>query len=202
MKCSNCGTEIADNAVFCPSCGAKQAKQPQNRPVCRSCGAPLKAGAQFCPACGAKVEAVQAPHTAQPSAEPASPPQKATKSAPQTGNTGKKPPVALLIAAGAAVVVLTVVLMRILSPQPADAADPAQAQGSAPAESGEASDTIVPEDIESSDADLLAAGPVSLQGEVKISTENTLFLSWEEPISILLKQGDGEYVQVNDISSV
>ncbi len=57
MKCSNCGTEIADNAVFCPSCGAKQAKQPQNRPVCRSCGAPLKAGARFCPACGAKVEA-------------------------------------------------------------------------------------------------------------------------------------------------
>lgn len=66
----------------------------------------------------------------------------------------------------------------------------------------EASDTIVPEDIESSDADLLADGPVSLQGEVKISTENTLFLSWEEPISILLKQGDGEYVRVNDISSV
>ena len=200
MKCSNCGTEIADNAVFCPSCGAKQAKQAQNRPVCRSCGAPLKAGAQFCPACGAKVEAAQAarqapqpaPHTAQPAAEPASPPQKATKSAPQTGSTGKKPPVALLIAAGAAVVVLTVVLMRILSPQPADASDPVQAQGGAPAESGEASDTIVPEDIESSDADLLADGPVSLQGEVKISTENTLFLSWEEPISILLKQGDGE----------
>ena len=210
MKCSNCGTEIADNAVFCPSCGAKQAKQPQNRPVCRSCGAPLKAGAQFCPACGAKVEAAQAapqapqpaPHTAQPAAEPASPPQKATKSAPQTGSTGKKPPVALLIAAGAAVVVLTVVLMRILSPQPADASDPVQAQGGAPAESGEASDTIVPEDIESSDADLLADGPVSLQGEVKISTENTLFLSWEEPISILLKQDNGEYVRVNDISSV
>ena len=79
MKCSNCGTEIADNAVFCPSCGAKQAKQPQNRPVCRSCGAPLKAGAQFCPACGAKVEAAQAapqapqpaPHAVQPAAEPA-----------------------------------------------------------------------------------------------------------------------------------
>ena len=212
MKCSNCGAEIAENAVFCPSCGTKQTGQQKNRTVCKSCGMLLKVGAQFCPACGAKVEAAQDavqdrqpdPHSGQSSPEPEPSQKKTAPSAvtPQTGSTSKKPPVPLLVAAGVAVLVLTIVVMRLFSAQPAGGSESMQAQDTIAVEDEAFADTFVPEDIESSDADLLADGPVSLQGTVKISTENALFLSWDKQISILLKQDDGEYVRINDVSSV
>jgi hypothetical protein len=52
MKCAKCGTEIPDQAVFCPNCGMKAAP-PAN--VCQRCQNPLLPGAQFCNSCGAQV---------------------------------------------------------------------------------------------------------------------------------------------------
>ncbi len=55
MKCSECNAEIADNAKFCPKCGAKVEKEV---PVknCLNCGEVLKDGAKFCAKCGCKIE--------------------------------------------------------------------------------------------------------------------------------------------------
>ena len=55
MKCSECNAEIADNAKFCPKCGAKVEKEePVNN--CPNCGEVLKDGAKFCAKCGCKIE--------------------------------------------------------------------------------------------------------------------------------------------------
>ena len=54
MKCSKCNAEIADNAKFCPKCGAKVEKvEPTN--VCPNCGNVLKEGVKFCTKCGTKI---------------------------------------------------------------------------------------------------------------------------------------------------
>lgn len=60
--CENCGTEIANDAAFCPKCGAKlpeivapKAEEKEGVSHCQSCGQELEEGAQFCPGCGAKV---------------------------------------------------------------------------------------------------------------------------------------------------
>lgn len=44
--CTNCGIEIEAEAVFCPSCGARQVR-------CASCGAPQREGNRYCSMCGA-----------------------------------------------------------------------------------------------------------------------------------------------------
>jgi tetratricopeptide (TPR) repeat protein len=54
MTCKKCNAEIAENAKFCPECGAKV----ETDPVCSNCGVKLVAGAKFCPECGTKVGAV------------------------------------------------------------------------------------------------------------------------------------------------
>ena len=45
--CSTCGTEQADGARFCHSCGT-----PLAAPTCASCGEQMVAGARFCSGCG------------------------------------------------------------------------------------------------------------------------------------------------------
>lgn len=55
MKCSECNAEIADNAKFCPKCGAK-VERIELIKKCPNCGEPLKDGAKFCAKCGFKVE--------------------------------------------------------------------------------------------------------------------------------------------------
>lgn len=53
MKCSRCGAELLDNAMFCCNCGAKIEKK---KLFCRECGARLKDNAKFCEECGARVD--------------------------------------------------------------------------------------------------------------------------------------------------
>jgi len=55
MKCSECNAEIADNAKFCPVCGAKVEKEKPVK-ICPNCGEVLKEGAKFCAKCGCKIE--------------------------------------------------------------------------------------------------------------------------------------------------
>lgn len=52
--CKHCGTQLAEGAAFCPSCGAKQ-EAPAPKPFCVSCGAELAEGAKFCKKCGTPV---------------------------------------------------------------------------------------------------------------------------------------------------
>lgn len=57
MKCNNCGADLADNAKFCTSCGAKvenTAPQSGSR-HCPNCGSPLAGDASFCTNCGQKL---------------------------------------------------------------------------------------------------------------------------------------------------
>jgi membrane protease subunit (stomatin/prohibitin family) len=49
--CPKCEAPLAENAKFCPNCGAKLNEDDK----CGHCGAKLTPGAKFCPECGEKV---------------------------------------------------------------------------------------------------------------------------------------------------
>ena len=51
-SCPNCHAPLAENAKFCPECGAAI----QADKFCTKCGAKLAPGAKFCAECGAKQE--------------------------------------------------------------------------------------------------------------------------------------------------
>lgn len=49
MNCKKCGTELDDNARFCPQCGALQPL------ICPECGAESRPGSRVCSSCGKKL---------------------------------------------------------------------------------------------------------------------------------------------------
>lgn len=54
-KCPNCGAEIANDAVFCSSCGTAVPKNAPAEPegaFCSACGAKVRPGSRFCTSCG------------------------------------------------------------------------------------------------------------------------------------------------------
>ncbi|NMB98242.1 MAG: zinc ribbon domain-containing protein [Clostridiaceae bacterium] len=61
--CIKCEAELDKDALFCPKCGAKQEKQPdeasqsqeKERKFCSKCGAEVAEGATFCQGCGSKL---------------------------------------------------------------------------------------------------------------------------------------------------
>lgn len=57
MNCIKCGQGLAEDAKFCPNCGARVEKQ-QNHAFCTTCGTRLEPSARFCPSCGVKVEQI------------------------------------------------------------------------------------------------------------------------------------------------
>ncbi len=50
-ECIKCRQELADDAVFCHACGAKQVQEPKK---CFKCGSPLVEGSSFCSKCGTR----------------------------------------------------------------------------------------------------------------------------------------------------
>ncbi len=57
MRCSNCGNELPENAMFCDNCGQK-APQPimdTGKMFCGNCGAEIKSGTEFCGMCGTPI---------------------------------------------------------------------------------------------------------------------------------------------------
>lgn len=60
-SCINCGADIQTDALFCPSCGAKNevvvAESTVSAPgvICPNCGISLSADTVFCSGCGTKV---------------------------------------------------------------------------------------------------------------------------------------------------
>lgn len=207
MKCIKCGADIKDGAKFCPVCGAKQEMQTEEKRFCKSCGAPLKPGAAFCTACGAKVtaETQQKPEektAGQPSvpAAPKAAPQQPAQQQPAPKKKGYLP-VIIVVAVLLCIGIAAAVLKFTVFSTPADAKMAEETPDTAVQEDTEAIKEVDSEQIDSSDADLIADGAVSLQGTVKISTDNRLFLDWGEPKSILLKEGDDEFVRLNEVSS-
>ena len=85
MRCTSCGANIPDTALFCTACGTAVSRPvPEQKPAgltCVQCGAPIPSGNLFCTACGAKAPAQQAPK------------QQAAASVPRPGAGGKTCPV-------------------------------------------------------------------------------------------------------------
>ena len=52
MYCTECGHD-AEDANFCPDCGADLRDLAAAAPACEECGTEVPAGARFCPECGA-----------------------------------------------------------------------------------------------------------------------------------------------------
>lgn len=60
MKCSKCGTENREAALFCKECGSKMPKKEEKssdidllkKKICGECGTENKEGALFCKKCG------------------------------------------------------------------------------------------------------------------------------------------------------
>lgn len=80
MKCTSCGANIPDAALFCTACGTAVSRPaPEQKPAgltCVRCGAAIPSGNLFCTACGAKAPTQQQPK--QQSARPASVPRPGT----------------------------------------------------------------------------------------------------------------------------
>ena len=55
MRCSNCGNQLPDNALFCDNCGYNMQNNTE-KSFCGNCGAELENGARFCAECGAVAE--------------------------------------------------------------------------------------------------------------------------------------------------
>jgi TM2 domain-containing membrane protein YozV/RNA polymerase subunit RPABC4/transcription elongation factor Spt4 len=50
--CSNCGSQIDENAEICPECGAEQ-EHPKMK-YCSNCGSQIDENAEICPECGVR----------------------------------------------------------------------------------------------------------------------------------------------------
>jgi len=58
MYCSNCGNEVAEQAVMCVSCGCPPRGSHKH---CWNCASPIDPMAEFCVKCGVRLGAVAAP---------------------------------------------------------------------------------------------------------------------------------------------
>jgi len=67
IKCSNCGAQLDDDALFCTECGTKQ--EPQKN-TCPHCGAEIDDDSIFCAECGTKLDVVTAQPVEQSLVEP------------------------------------------------------------------------------------------------------------------------------------
>ena len=65
MYCSQCGSQIPNNAAVCPSCGAPQGRTK----FCSNCGSAIALNAVACPNCGAQLEVTRAAAVAAPVAQ-------------------------------------------------------------------------------------------------------------------------------------
>lgn len=52
MNCKNCNAEFADDAKFCPQCGARV----DGKTECRFCGREIEENAVFCMYCGRRLD--------------------------------------------------------------------------------------------------------------------------------------------------
>ena len=212
MKCIKCGAEIKDGAKFCQVCGAKQEIPGEEKRFCKACGAPLKPGAAFCTACGAKAAAdlpqQSGERTDNAQTNPASTASVEQSNVPQQ-TAAQKPmpkkksafPIILAVVAVLCVGIAAAIILVNLSAKPTDVKTAENTSDTTQQQQAEEIEEVNPDKIDGSDADMIAEDEVSFNGTVKISTDNRLFLEWSEPMSILLKEDDGEFVRLSDVSS-
>lgn len=56
MKCPTCGNDLADDAYFCPECGALVSNnQKKAYDLCPHCACKVEPGAKYCPSCGGAI---------------------------------------------------------------------------------------------------------------------------------------------------
>ena len=53
--CTQCGTVLGENQLFCPTCGTRKQELPPNN-TCKNCGAQIPQGVAFCTSCGQRVD--------------------------------------------------------------------------------------------------------------------------------------------------
>ena len=221
--CKACGAPLKPGVAFCTACGAKiQAEtEPQTASKKKADGEPIS------PASDAPRERSEAIRQPTPkSAEQAgrvpagfaagAPIEKSTaarkpemklKTTDQTSASKKKKYIIPIVIAAVLLFLAGIAAALMLKFNVfAAPADPVAAEDNSPQtqteQQTEEVKEVAPEQIDSNDADLVADGQVSLEGTVKISTDTRLFLDWDEPKTILLKEDDGSYAQINDVTSV
>lgn len=56
MYCNNCGKQLPDGSIGCPSCGTRFDLKDEKKLFCSKCGKQLASTAMQCPDCGAPTE--------------------------------------------------------------------------------------------------------------------------------------------------
>ncbi len=122
MICKHCNSTIADDSIFCPSCGqkAEPAPAPAQGKFCTACGAPLEDGVKFCISCGTPVAAADpatptyaAPtyaYAPAPEAAPAAP----AEDKPLKVNLSKKTLMGIILGGAGALLIGLIVLLIVL----------------------------------------------------------------------------------------
>lgn len=211
--CTACGAPLKPGAAFCTSCGTKAAakpQQPEEKVGGEQAGTSPTTSAATPPGnISLQQKSTGQADRASAGFTPAAPIEKSSDAQRQAGPPQSLPKkkkyipviiaVLVLLCVGIAVaVVLKFTVFDASADQPEAAGDTSSAQTEQQAETVT---EMNPDQIDSSNADIMADGEVSMQGTVKVSTDNRLFLDWGEPKSILMKEDDGEFVKLNDVSS-
>ncbi|WP_346705362.1 YARHG domain-containing protein [uncultured Agathobaculum sp.] len=110
-------------------------------------------------------------------------------------------PIILAVVIVLCIGIAAAIILVNLSAKPTDVKTAESTSDTTQQQQAEEIEEVNPEKIDDSDADMIAEDEVSLSGTVKISTDNRLFLEWSEPMSILLKEDDGEFVRLSDVRS-
>lgn len=203
--CKSCGAPLKPGAAFCTACGAKITTEPQQKPEGGNTDTPAASvhteQAPLQQKEETKINKVQNSSASNASMEQSSPSQHQT--APQKAVPKKKGylPVIIIVAVLLCAGIVAVALKFTVFSAPTDEKTAENTSDTSVEQETKQIKEVDSEPIDSSDADLVADDEVSLQGTVKVSTDNRLFLEWGEPMSILLKEDDGEFVKLNDVSS-
>lgn len=197
MKCQFCGTEISEDAAFCPECGKKQETPAMSTAFCPKCGNQLEEGCDFCPKCGARIKEpdagkIKEQHTASPAP-------------PAPKNPKGKGHIVILVFLLAAIVIVALVVFAVRSFLLPDRMDTSETVNSTlidEAEENDNEDTDNEEiDLSEVDYNLLENTELSLDGIVKTAKNGGKVLQWKEELTFYGPNESGQRILMEDTTT-